>query len=80
MHKKLTFMAGFSLSAYFNAIVCNDCMFCALFMLVFDYWLLTQFTYFNHCFASCTVLYNQLVFLILCSDCLFVYTKPNVFS
>ena len=29
----------------------------------------TLFVYFHQCFASCTVLLNLLVFLILCSDC-----------
>ena len=29
----------------------------------------TQFVYFNHCFPLCTVLVNQLVFLMLCLCC-----------
>ena len=29
----------------------------------------TFFVYFAHCFESCTVLFDPLVFLILCSGC-----------
>ena len=39
-----------------------------LFLLVIDT------VYFNHCIASCTVVFNQLVFFILCSEC-FLFMK-----
>ena len=29
------------------------------------------FVYFNHCFASCTLFFHLLLFLILCSYCFF---------
>ena len=53
----------FIFSFTFALLLYNDFFPC------FVFGLLTQYDY---CFVSCTVLFNQLVYLILCLDC-FVY-------
>ena len=42
------------------------------FLLALSLWVIDIFFFFYYCFASCTVLFNEMVFIILCSNC-FLY-------